>query len=179
MAFGEEYVQEFWELFGDGSNFEPVEVEFSNNLASEVLNYYGIPTVKDGGGKLENLDIKQMDAMTVIKLSLLDESAKTGKLLELVLNEEGEAEFKEAGSYSGNISDIYHTIQTMSYIEKCSGVMVTGGKVLPYRRELKWSNIWGEDKHIFDTDQMNNSACVSDVFNQFQTSIITFHNNIK
>ena len=167
MAFGEENLQEFWELFGDGSNFEEVEDESSDNLASEVLNYYGISTITDGGGKLENLDIKQMDALTVVKLSLLEDSAKTGKLLELVLNEEGEAEFKEAGSYSGKIEDIYHTIQTMSYKEKCNGVMITGGKSLPYRRELKWLNIWGEDKEIFDTDQMNNSACVSDVFNQY------------
>jgi len=168
MAFGEDNVQEFWELFGDGSNFEPVEDKSLDNLASKVLNYYSIPTVKDGGGKLENLDIKQMDAMTVIKLSLLDESAKTGKLLELVLNEEGEVEFKEAGSYSGNISDIYHTIQTMSYKEKCNGVMITGGKPLPYRKNLEWVNIWGEkDRKIFDSDQMNNSACVSDVFNQY------------
>ena len=160
-------VKDFWEMFGDDSAFEAVDGSFSDNLASTVLNYYGLPTNGSFGGGIDNLDIKQMDALSVIKLSLLDASAKENKLLELIINEEGEAECKAAGEYSGEITDRYHTIQTMSYNEKCSGVMVTGGKPMSYRKQLKWSNIWGEDKYIYDTDQMNNSSCVSDVFNQY------------
>jgi len=158
---------DFWATFGDGGDFEEIECDFSGNLATDVLNYYGISTKNVKGRNLSNLDIKQMDALTVIKLSLLHESVEQDSLLELYMNEDGEVEFKETGEYSGSITDIYSTIQTMNYKEECVGVMVTGGKPLTYRKEIEWKPIWGNTKYIFDTDQMNNSACVSDVFNQW------------
>nr|MBL0721037.1 hypothetical protein [Sulfurovaceae bacterium] len=172
-AFGETEVREYWEKFSNPVDFEETEDGFSENLASDVLKYYNIETHTTAGGKLANLDIKQMDAITVIKLSLVDDAVKNGKLLEVFLNNEGAVEFKEAGEFSANVTDIYHTIQTMNYKEECTGVMVTGGKPLSYRKELEWVNLWGEtkDKDIYDTDQMNNSACVSDVFNQYSSII--------
>lgn len=167
----EENASVFWKSFGDSSAFVEVECDLADNLASEVLIYYGFTSVPTAGGKLDNLDIKHMDALSIIKLSLLDSAAQSGELKELFIESDGKPEFREVGADNGKISDIYHTIQTMSYVEKCTGVLITGGKPLPYRKDMNWVNIWGPDKEVYDTDQMNKSACVSEVFNQWASIV--------
>lgn len=126
---------------------EYVECEGPDNLAYDVLNRYDITCITPSiGGNLNNLDIKKMDARTVINLSLLEYGALEGqrRFYEPFINESNEIEFKAIGSYSGNISDIYYKVQSGTYRQDPVGVMVTGGRPLPVRQPLEWKPIWGE-----------------------------------
>lgn len=155
----------FWESYGDTSGFQEVECTDAGtgSLAARVLNYYAIPNNITGiGGELPNLDIKHMDAMQVIKYSLLEFSADNGGIWEPMVNAYGEVEFKEIGSYSSNVEGhIYHQIQTMDYKEEVTGVMIQGGKPLVYRRETEWKPIWGDGEiNIYKMDLANDN-CLS------------------
>lgn len=120
-----------------------------NKLAEEVLGAFGIEyddqSGASTGGALANLDIKRMDAMTVLNLSLIERAAKSGKsFVEPIVNPEGEVEFREIGGYDANIDDVYYEIRTGSYVESPKAVMVTGGKPLVTINDLTWIPIWGE-----------------------------------
>lgn len=178
-----EYVKKFWQMYGDASNF--VEVTCGDNarggsLANHVLETFNIP-VEGGsssiGGNLENLDIKRMDAMAVISLSLLEEAKSgSGSIYEPITNEEGEVKFAKVGGGTADLSDIYHEIQSSEYIENCVGVLVKGGKRLPYWQSLEWKPIWGEggnsSKKVFDTTDID-TGCLVDNFSTHAT--ITFN----
>lgn len=127
---------------------EYVECAGPNNLAFDVLNRYNIEcSTPSIGGNLNNLDIKKMDARTVINLSLLEHGAKegAGKFYEPFLNDaDDQIEFKAVGDYSGNISDIYYKVQMGTYTQAPAGVIVTGGRPLPVRKPLEWKPIWGD-----------------------------------
>lgn len=156
------YINGFWKNFGDSSQL--IEIECNGpegSLADHVLDTFGIhksPATSSIGGNLSNLDIKHMDAMAVINLSLLEEAALGafgGAIYEAMVNEEGEVEFVSIGEDTANLSDIYYQVQTSSYKEECKGVMVTGGKPMPVRKELSWKPIWGlGNKKIYDTSKM-------------------------
>lgn len=121
----------------------------TNKLAEEVLDSFGIEyddrSGASTGGALVNLDIKRMDAMTVLNLSLIERAAKSGKsFIEPIVSPEGEVEFREIGGYDANIDDVYYEIRTGSYVESPKAVMVTGGRPLATINDLTWIPIWGE-----------------------------------
>jgi len=171
---------DFWEAFGDTDYVEVACAASPNNsLAADVLDYYNIPRVSSSlGGTLDNLDIKQMDALQVISLSLFEQtSLETGqaRLYEAMVNSEGEVEFVAIGDHSGNISDQYYTLQTMAYREPCAGVMVTGGRPKTVRKDLEWKPIWGDEENgkvMFDSDLMFGN-CNKESFSQYAT--IVYH----
>lgn len=166
--------KDFWEAFGDDSDFEEVTCDDSYSLAAAVLNNFGIPCNSQVGGGLSNLDIKRMDPIQVIKLSLLEESADSGKIYEPIMNSEGTVEFVAIGTFTGlSGGDVYYELQTGTYREVCGGVMVTGAKPLAYRRPVEWHKIWERrPKEIYDTGLMTNS-CIQGDFNQQATIVFT------
>lgn len=166
---------DFWETFGDTSDFVEVECSSNGSLACEVLDNYGIPYVGSAGGSLPNLDIKRIDAIQLIKLSLLEQSAIDGIIYEPIVNEEGSVEFVQIGTGTGlSGGDIYYEIQSGTYSDKCAGVMVTGALPLATRKEVKWLPIWGNSKTIYDTTLIANEHCLSPDFSQQAT--IVFNN---
>jgi len=83
-----------------------------------------------------------MDAIQVIKLSLLEASANEGQIYEPIMNSEGVVEFIAIGAETGLTGDdVYYEIQTGSYRESCGGVMITGAMPLGERKEVKWKPI--------------------------------------
>lgn len=168
----------FWESFGDVTGF--VEVECADvgegSLAARVLDTYNIPIATSSeavGGELPNLDIKNMDAMQVIRQSLMEYSAKNDGVWEIMVNNDGEVEFNQIGAYdSGVEGHIYHEVQTMEYTEECKGVMITGGKPLAYRRPIEWAPIWGTGPRpvVYKMDLLTTN-CMKDAFSQYTTMV--------
>lgn len=173
---------EFWKAFGDNTKYESTTCDSSplNSLAADVLAYYNIPragATSSIGGTLDNLDIKQMDALQIISLSLFEETAIDGRgyLYEAMVNSEGDVEFVAIGAKSANITDLYYEVQNQVYEEPCAGVMVTGGRPATTRKDLIWKPIWGEQENgkvLFDSDLMFGN-CNKDSFSQYAT--IVYH----
>jgi len=121
---------ESWASFGTG--------EFSGDsgatksVAEDVLDKFGIPIGERGGGSLPDVDIKHMDALNAIRLSLLDELGHTGTYREIRVTADGHVDLARVGTGRG-VSNIYYTLQSQDYITPKSGVLVTGGKPLPKR----------------------------------------------
>ncbi|MGD9158773.1 MAG: hypothetical protein PVG39_10235 [Desulfobacteraceae bacterium] len=145
---------ELWPQFGipsfSLSEDIAVECDSSDKLAEAVLDEFGIEWSDESdasdGGDLANLDIKRMDALTVVNMSLIERGAKSSRsFIEPIVNPDGVVEFREVGSYSGEIDDIYYETLTGTYVDSVKGVMVTGGKPLPTFKELNWYPIWGEN----------------------------------
>lgn len=138
----------FWPNF-NVYQWPTVECGDGTSLAVKVLNEYNIPVSNDSileGGPLENLDIKHMDALQVIKLSLFDESVREGQYFkEPHVNAEGEVEFITVPGETADL-DIYQTVQTHKYTAETKGVMVTGGKPIPVRKPVEWKLIWGDNE---------------------------------
>lgn len=168
--------EDFWASFGDPSGFEEVVCEGEDrSLACKVLDDFGIQYENEVGGGLKDLDIKRMDAIQVIKLSLLEESANGDVIYDIIVNSEGKVEFIEVGEDTGlSGEDIYYEIQTGTYREKCGGVMITGKKPRAWRREIKWLPIWGDNdsRAIYNTSLLVNT-CVENDYSQQAT--IIFH----
>lgn len=150
--------QDFWTEFGNQTTLEG-SCE-GTNLASEVLQYYGIPCNGSFGGGLNNLDIKHMDAIQVIKLSLLQASGTGGGIKEIIMGSDGTVSAKSIGTGSAGVGNTYYEIQSGSYLEPCGGVMVIGGLPISERKPVVWKPIWGESKQIFDTTLLNNEHCL-------------------
>jgi len=167
-------VGDFWEYFNDSGKLIEIECESSETggLATDVLKYYGIPYKYSANGNLASLDIKRMDAMTILRLSLLEQSAQDGQIYEPMADTDGDIVFKAVGTYSGNITDRYYTLQTMQYREECKGVMVVGAKPRVVRKPVEFKPIWGEgnDPDVYDTSFIN-SACTKESFSQFATIV--------
>jgi hypothetical protein len=168
---------DFWENFGV-DKLEEIQDVSGDSLAQQVLNKFGILCSDAIGGSLGNLDIKQTDALTVVRLSLLEYSAKNGKgFHEVMMNAEGEAEFVEIGKLNGmgNV-DIYYEVQTSAYVEECTGVMITGGKPRPTRLPINWKPIWGDandgnrETMIYDFEAMLGN-CLKERFQQHCTIV--------
>lgn len=167
--------QDFWSRFGDDSDFEEVTCDDSEGLARKVLSEFGIRCNSSVGGSLPNLDIKRMDAIQVIKLSLLEASADSNTMYEPYVNEDGEVEFIEIGRHTGfSGGDVYYEIQSGSYVERCGGVMVTGGRPLAYRKPTEWHPIWENGpSQVFDTSLLINKECIMKDFGQMATKVFT------
>ncbi len=170
----EKIVEDFWKYFNDSSRLIEVECDpsLTGGLATDVLKYYDIPYRLGPSGDLASLDIKRMDAMAIIRLSLLEQSAEDGIIYETIVNDDGEVEFIEIGGFDGNISDRYYTLQTMQYKEECTGVMITGAKPRITRKPVVFKLVWCEDKDkvIYDTSNMH-SNCMKKDFEQFATIV--------
>lgn len=145
---GVEIENNFWPNFGV-YQWPEVECGDGTSLAVKVLDEYNIPVSSDSileGGPLENLDIKHMDAMQVIKASLFDEGVREGQYFkEPHVNAEGEVEFITVPGETADL-DIYQTVQTHKYTAETKGVMVTGGKPIPVRKPVEWRLIWGNNE---------------------------------
>jgi hypothetical protein len=168
-------LSDFWPNFNDSSKYIEVVCDFTGSLAQDVIEHFLPGMCNDStGGTLEDVDIKQMDAFTVVKLSLLQASADDNKYYEAVYNHSnGKVEFKAIGTYNANITDVYYTVATFNYIEECNGVMITGKKPLAERKALTWKPIWGNltvSERIFDTSDMT-TGCNADNFSQYATIV--------
>ena len=168
---------DFWPNFNvDGPYFDVEEAaQVGDSLAVFVLNQYNIPYIGSKGGSLGSIDIKRMDAMTVINQSLMEEIT-SGYIVEAIVDEFGQVEFVNIGESGGGISDVYFTVQTHQYTETAKGVMITGAKPLPTRNKVEWKPIWGEGEdssfHIYTyVDMLNN--CNLPAFSRYAT--ITFN----
>jgi hypothetical protein len=117
-----EGVFDFWEAFGDDTNFIEVTCASEGSLAVAVLSYYNIPCLGTEGGDLLPLDIKHMDPLEIIKFSLLEHSANSGGIWEMAVNELGEVDFINVGSFNG-LSDctVYHQMKEIYQTSWLSG----------------------------------------------------------
>lgn len=170
---GSDSPNSFWAEFGKSERFVEVSCSFTDSLAAKVLSTYGIPCASTLGGGLDDIDIKHMDAIQVLKMSLLEQSANDGTIYEPVMGANGEVDFKKVGraDSSGFSGHVYYELQTGSYVEECSGVMITGKKPLAYRRPIEWHPIWeGGDHEIYDTGYMF-SSCAKPGFNQYASIV--------
>lgn len=141
----------------------------SGSLAIDVLNTYGIPVdlTEVKGGVLSGIDIKSMDAINVIKASLLEQTAKDGKLYDLIITGEGEARIIEVGEGKGP-TDIYYSLPTHSYKTDVAGVVVSGGKPLPKRGLAEPFDLL-TNAVIWDTSSMYPGACKVNGLKQYCT----------
>ena len=199
-----ESIKNFWPEFGDTEKFDVLVskldvTESSNSLAYDVLTAYEIQcedielsnplqsndpdedapsnrsVVSKRPGSLANLDIKSMDAIQVIKLSLLEMSSTTNSIYEPIMQSDGIVKFVIVGENTTTLSeaDIYYEIQTGIYKEENGGVMVTGGRPLAYRRSVAWSPIWRDGpKELYDTGILHND-CIDGGFNQNCSIVFT------
>jgi len=161
--------EDFWPDFSKEMELVDADCGVGTNLSYSVLRQYGIDfksTLSEDRGGLKNIDIKHMDALTVIKHSLLDYAGSTGGLYEPIVDEDGDVNFIKIGANSGNITDIYYRIDSESFIDDVAGVMVTGGKPIPTRRAAGFVPIWGEgdteSKIVYDTQAMKSSCLLND-----------------
>lgn len=161
--------QGFWDSFGVTNTFTIEEDDTSGSIAADVVKEYGlICSTPSIGGNLAGLDIKHMDALQLIKLSLLQDSIDNnrGPYEAYVDYESNSVRFKEVGGFSANIgSDIYHQIQTGTYIEKCNGVMIHGKNPMIERLEKEWDTLL-KNVQYFDATQMV-SNCNKTGFSSF------------
>lgn len=141
------------------------EVSEKTSVAEDILTTFGIPYSGSGGGSLKNVDIKRADALSSLKTSLLEEYAKddSSGLVEVRINESGEAEFYEVGDNNADM-DPYYTINSNNYVRPNVGVSVTGAKPKQERIIYEWYQIIGPDSTnstIHDTTKLNSSCLLS------------------
>jgi hypothetical protein len=165
--------ESFWESFGTSGDLVEVKCDAGGCLAADVLDAYGIPYRGAIGGSLPNLDIKRLDAIQVIKLSLLEASAASGEIYEMSMGNDGVVDFIAIGVETGlSGGDIYYEIQSGTYRESCGGVMVIGSMPLAKRKEVDWKPIWqGGEKEIYDTTLLVNQNCLASEFS-LQATIV-------
>ncbi len=137
-------MSDFWPSFGVGK--APGNITTGvGSLAANIVRSYGLRCkTPDIGGNLTGLDIKHGDALNIIKMSLVEDSIGNRKGIYEAFVDYGSnsIEFKEVGGFSAGIgSDIYHQIQTGTYIEACSGVMIHGKDPLPVRQAPSWESL--------------------------------------
>lgn len=170
----------FWESFQ--SLEEEPEVSYGGVVAVDVLEVFGIPYVNTKGGVLKNVDIKRADALSVLKASLLEVYAEdySSNLIEMCINEDGEAVFYEVGQDSSNIHP-YYSIPSSNYVRPKVGVLVTGGKPKQQRivPDTGWYGLIGTDAStytVFDTTRIN-SMCYAADFSTHAT--ITYRDPVR
>ena len=153
-----------------------VSCDISDKLAEAVLTEYGLEYIdKSGastGGDLTSLDVKRMDAMTLLNLSLIERAAKSSKsFIEPIMSSDGIVEFRQIGEYNAEISDIYYKIYSGSFVESPKAVMVTGQRPLPEMKSLSWYPIWGESPtRIYTTTDMLNN-CRKQNFSRYSSIV--------
>jgi len=159
MAHLPDSIADFWEAYGNSSIFMDIDCPGpTGSIAVDVLDTFGleVSSFDRVGGNLYGLDIKNMDALSVINLSLLEGLAESGSfsngtMYELIADTEGGVKFIEVGVDYASLNDIYYQVQTSSYVEECKGVLIRGGKPQPTWVDTEWSHIWGlSGKHVYD-----------------------------
>ena len=170
--------ENFWEGFQASLEEEP-DVNY-NTVSTDVLSAFGISYINEKGGYLKNVDIKRADALSVLKASLLEEYANEGSsLIEMCINEDGEAYFYEVGNSNSNIRP-YYSIPASSYVKPNASVLVTGGKPKQERITLStgWYPLIGPNGTytIHDTTKLN-SSCYAVDFSTHAT--ITYEDPVR
>ena len=141
----------------------------TESVAHVVLDTFNITRVGSGGGSLEGVDIKAFSATEALKLSLIEEYAQTSIYKEAIVNEYGEVEFIEIGGISGNITDIYYTLQSTEYQTNVTSAIVTGRKELP-ERILRDKKDLLENRLDFDVTGMM-TTCSKPNFSSYYTIV--------
>lgn len=170
----------FWEAYGNTDLLVNIECEGpgkNESLATHVLETYGLTVAGNAsniGGSLYGLDIKHMDAMGVINLSLLEQLADSygAYMYEAVVDPDGDVVFVLVGKDNASLTDIYYQVQSSTYIESCVGVLVRGGKPMPSWRDTEWLPIWGngDNKLIFDSSRFM-SSCANAALSTYATIV--------
>ena len=153
----------FWPSFQ--KPIEDTEVDYDSYVSIGVLEAFGIPYKNSKGGYLKNVDIKRADALSVLKASLLELYAQdSSSLIEMCIDEDGEAYFYEVGNSSSNIHP-YYSIPASSYVKPNAAVLVTGAKPKQKRLVPKdWYTLIGPEGtySIHDTMKFNSSCYAAD-----------------
>lgn len=171
----EEDAKSFWPSFSDGNEPSDVDCDFTGGIAKNVLQTFSIPANTNiDGGSLDTIDIKSMDAMTALKLSLLDYSAANGGIWEPITNAEGEVTFVDIGTDDGLAdTEVYYEIQTGTFTEECSGVMITARRPMAQRHKAAFKPIWqGGSKDVFTSGWLA-SSCLSKKYSAYATIVFT------
>jgi hypothetical protein len=158
-----------WDDYGKGSFRNKVGT--TKGIAADVLSVCGIPQAMhdDPGGTLPGVDIKRMDAMSAIKASLF-ERVVDNKLLELIVDKDGNAVIKEVGADSSKVSDLYYTTQAYAYKNDNVAVMVTGGVPLPERRIGQFTELLSSEFDVmYWAADIVNSACAMQSLKRYVT----------
>jgi hypothetical protein len=111
----------FWPQFGKNGVYTTVTCSHTGKLAPAVLSAYNIAcATPNTGGSLPDLDIKHMDAIQVINMSLLEASATDGVMYEPVVLPNGTVSFLKVGraDTSSLLTHKYYELQAYSYVEK-------------------------------------------------------------
>lgn len=160
---------EFWPSFGSDDFQQSEAPGGGTSVAEEVMRSLGMPFVGTGGDSLAGLDIKHMDADQLINLSLLSDPAG---VKEVGVNIDGALTFKTVGDGDGLGScDVYYQIQSYTYVEACTGVMVTGRKPRPKRKAAEFVDVWqGGAKEIYNADWVAENG-MSKTFSNYATIV--------
>ncbi len=161
----------FWDNFGTQSA-STVRCSNTSSVAVDVLTKFGLTVRGSAGGNLSDVDIKHMDALTAVKVSLLEDLAGSGssKLKEVAVDTSGIAYFYQVGGSSGGVTDVYHTIQSAQHTEKVVGALVTGKDPLPVRKLRGWTDILAGSSEIFSVQDMTDN-CNAENFARYATTI--------
>jgi hypothetical protein len=144
-SYGQSIVDSSWPNFQLPPEDNPIG-ESADPIIPEVAKTFGIPMASSSvdSGALQNIDLKRVPPIDVMRASLLEVLAKTGNLYEYTINENGELLIYRVGGSSSNI-DVYYTVRSSGYIPKDVNVMVTGGKKPDKRITKKFFAIIGKD----------------------------------
>ncbi len=163
----------FWDSFNSSTLELPdSSVDPNANLAYDVVEaFLGDVVISNRrGGALKYLDIKRMDAISLINLSLMEEFADgtNTNYTEIMINGNGEVVFKEIEGGGNSVTNVYHSLATSTYINPVVGVMVHGGKPLVERRDTDWVDIWQDDngKYMVTTLAALENNCLAQNFNR-------------
>lgn len=163
--------EEFWPGFcSESSTSEPPDAGGGgSSVAEEVMTSLGMPFVGTGGDSLAGLDIKHMDADQLINLSLLSGSSE---VKEVGVDIDGNITFNSIGAGDGlSGCEVYYQIQSYTYMEGCTGVMVTGGKPRPHRKAAQFNDIWqGGTKEVYSGDWVASNG-MSATFSNYATIV--------
>lgn len=148
---GDSPADELWEGYGKPLVDFNTEVSCdygAGSVAEQVLLAFDIPyeasTAGFSHGNLADMDIKRMDAMTAINMSLMEAAflGNSTHFIEPIVNEDGKVEFITIGEQTVNITDVYYEIQTSHYTSEPAAIMVTGGRPIPELLPIEWKPIW-------------------------------------
>ena len=161
--------EEFWPSFCSDDLPQSEATGGGTSAAEEVMTSLGMPFTGTGGASLAGLDIKHMDADQLINLSLLSDPSG---VKEVGVNVDGALTFKTVGDGDGlGGCDVYYQIQSYTYVESCTGVMVTGRKPRPQRKAAEFVDVWqGGTKEIYNADWVAENG-MSETFSNYATIV--------
>lgn len=117
-----------WDI---SSEPKPVDADLEG-VAGQVLEAFDIPTAENiEGGKLAGLDIHNMNAIAVMRLSIFEEWVKGGTHYEVYASENGLAKKYIIGGAPGDL-DIRYSVPTRNVVNPVDQVKVVGFDAPPY-----------------------------------------------